>query len=77
MTMIVEHYGLVPRLKLHSIQPVLGHQEIVDDIDRLAADLPLFITGNYFAGLAIEDCVSRSFDEFGRLQRLQQTRSER
>jgi len=51
--------------------PVLGHQQIVDDIDRLAADLPLFITGNYFAGLAIEDCVSRSFDEFDRLQRLQ------
>jgi UDP-galactopyranose mutase len=50
--------------------PVLGHQQIVDDIDRFTADLPLFITGNYFAGLAIEDCVSRTRDEFARLQRL-------
>jgi UDP-galactopyranose mutase len=27
----------------------------------------LAVTGNYFAGLAIEDCVSRSVSEWGRI----------
>jgi protoporphyrinogen/coproporphyrinogen III oxidase len=47
--------------------PILGHEKIVDAIDRLLEDKRVFITGNYFSGLAIEDCISRSSTEFGRL----------
>lgn len=47
--------------------PLLGHEKIVGDIDRLIKGKKLFITGNYFAGLAIEDCVTRSLTEFSRL----------
>jgi len=47
--------------------PLLGHEEIVGDIDRLTEGKRIFITGNFFSGLAIEDCVTRSSAEFGRL----------
>jgi len=48
--------------------PVLGHERIVGDIDKLIEGKRVYITGNYFAGLAIEDCVARSSAEFSRLQ---------
>jgi len=48
--------------------PVLGHEEIAQEIDRLIAGTRLLVTGNYFAGLALEDCVGRSFAESARLQ---------
>lgn len=48
--------------------PAMGHEEIVAEIDQCAADTGVFLTGNYFDGLAIEDCVVRSKLEFGRLQ---------
>ena len=47
--------------------PLLGHEKIVGDIDRLIGGKRVFITGNFFSGLAIEDCVARSLTEFGRL----------
>ncbi len=47
--------------------PLLGHETIVGDIDRLIEGKRVFITGNFFSGLAIEDCVTRSLAEFGRL----------
>jgi UDP-galactopyranose mutase len=47
--------------------PALGHGEIVDELDRLLAGGKLGLTGNYFAGLAIEDCVARSFAEWSRI----------
>ncbi len=47
--------------------PGLGHGEIVDEIDRLLAGGKLALTGNYFAGLAIEDCVLRSNAEWARI----------
>ncbi len=47
--------------------PLLGHEKITEDIDRLIEGRRLYITGNYFSGLAIEDCVSRSRAEFERL----------
>ncbi len=47
--------------------PVLGHAEIVREIDRMTAGTRLAVTGNFFDGLALEDCVSRSFDEAARL----------
>jgi protoporphyrinogen oxidase len=50
--------------------PVLGHDELMAGVDRLLEGKRLLLTGNYFSGLAIEDCVNRSIDEFGRLKRL-------
>ena len=56
---------LVRRTVLPS--PLLGHDRIVSDLDRQLAGKRLALTGNYFQGLAIEDCVLRSFAEYARL----------
>jgi UDP-galactopyranose mutase len=50
--------------------PVLGHEEIVREIDRLSTGSRLCLTGNWFAGLAIEDCVERSRAEWARVAAL-------
>ncbi len=50
--------------------PVLGHADVVREIDRLLAGARLAVTGNFFAGLAIEDCVERSFSEWRRVAEL-------
>jgi protoporphyrinogen oxidase len=47
----------------------LGHKETIAEIDALLSGTPLLLTGNYFTGLAIEDCVSRSLQESRRLMR--------
>lgn len=47
--------------------PALGHGEVVTEIDRCLAGGPLLVTGNYFDGLAIEDCVRRSNEEWQRI----------
>jgi protoporphyrinogen/coproporphyrinogen III oxidase len=65
----------VPRAELGEVvearrtlpAPALGHAEIVEGIDRLLAGGKLAVTGNYFAGLAIEDCVLRSNAEWARI----------
>jgi UDP-galactopyranose mutase len=49
--------------------PALGHAEIVRDVDACLAGSGLAVAGNYFAGLAIEDCVGRSFSEWARIAR--------
>jgi protoporphyrinogen oxidase len=56
---------LVRRTVLPS--PVLGHDRVVADIDRALAGRRLALAGIYFQGLAIEDCVQRSFSEFARI----------
>ncbi len=47
--------------------PALGHAEIVRELDARLAGSGLALTGNYFAGLSIEDCVARSFAEWTRI----------
>ena len=47
--------------------PVLGHDGLVREIDRLLEGSSLALTGNYFEGLAIEDCVQRSRAEWLRV----------
>ncbi len=47
--------------------PVLGHAETVAALDKVLTGTGLFLTGNYFDGLSIEDCVSRSAREVERL----------
>jgi protoporphyrinogen oxidase len=50
--------------------PVVGHERIVSELDRHLAGKSLAITGNYFGGLAMEDCVARSAAEAERLAAL-------
>ena len=47
--------------------PVLGHDRVVAELDRMLAGQRLALTGNYFEGLAIEDCVQRSRAEWARI----------
>jgi UDP-galactopyranose mutase len=47
--------------------PALGHDRVVAELDRQLAGRRLALTGNYFQGLALEDCVQRSFAEYARL----------
>lgn len=47
----------------------LGHKETIAELDGLLAASPLLLTGNYFSGIAIEDCVARSLQESKRLKR--------
>ena len=47
--------------------PVLGHDRLVGELDRMLSGSRLALTGNYFDGLAIEDCVARSFAEWKRV----------
>ncbi|MRR53378.1 MAG: FAD-dependent oxidoreductase [Deltaproteobacteria bacterium] len=46
----------------------LGHKEKIEELDALLAGTPLLLTGNYFSGIAIEDCVARSLQESKRLK---------
>ena len=47
--------------------PVLGHDRVVGELDRMLSGAGLALTGNYFDGLAIEDCVQRSRAEWARV----------
>ena len=53
----------------HAVLPAPGpdHAAAVAAIDRALAGTGLALTGNYFAGLAIEDCVARSKAEWARV----------
>jgi oxygen-dependent protoporphyrinogen oxidase len=47
--------------------PALGHDRVVGELDRMLSGSRLALTGNYFEGLAIEDCVQRSRGEWARV----------
>jgi protoporphyrinogen/coproporphyrinogen III oxidase len=57
---VVEQRSVLP-------SPVLGHEEVVREIDRLSAGARLAVCGNWFAGLSIEDCVDRARQEWARV----------
>jgi Protoporphyrinogen oxidase len=44
----------------------IGHTERMANIKQLAEETGIYITGNYFNGLSLEDCVERSKQEFER-----------
>jgi UDP-galactopyranose mutase len=46
---------------------VLGHDRTIAEIDRMLEGGRLALTGNYFEGLAIEDCVQRSIGQWARV----------
>jgi protoporphyrinogen oxidase len=50
--------------------PAAGHAALISQVDAALAGQPLLLTGNWFGGLAIEDCVTRSAAEVGRLEGL-------
>ena len=47
--------------------PVVGHHELIAGLDAALAGGRLAVTGNWFAGLAIEDCALRSRAEWQRV----------
>jgi UDP-galactopyranose mutase len=47
--------------------PALGHGEVVTEIERCLAGGRLALCGNYFSGLAIEDCALRAAAEWRRV----------
>ena len=47
----------------------VGHGERTDELTQALAGRRLALAGNYFSGVAIEDCVTRSRTEFERLRR--------
>jgi UDP-galactopyranose mutase len=51
--------------------PRLGHAQLVASIDELLAGERLAVTGNWFGGLSIEDCVLRSRAEWRRVSVLE------
>ena len=63
----VAELGEVVEQRLVLPSPALGHDGVVAEIDRCLAGGKLAVTGNYFAGLAIEDCVLRSNAEWARI----------
>jgi len=58
----VSRLNTVPTLQL-------GHDQWLEKTNALLKkEKNLLLTGNYFGGMAIEDCVSRSRNEFNRLR---------
>jgi len=45
----------------------VGHTRLIDGLDKRLQGQRLALTGNYFSGVSIEECVSRSRLEFSRL----------
>jgi protoporphyrinogen oxidase len=50
--------------------PGLDHGRLIQALDGALAGSRLLVTGNYFGGLAIEDCIARSAAEAARLDAL-------
>jgi protoporphyrinogen/coproporphyrinogen III oxidase len=63
LDLVATRENVVPSLKV-------GHDGLVREVDSLLAGKGLLLTGNYFIGMAIEDCVARSLSEVQRLKRL-------
>jgi protoporphyrinogen oxidase len=60
---IAEHASTANRLP----SLALGHADLIAQIDARLPGERLGLTGNYFAGVSIEDCLLRSRSEFERL----------
>ncbi len=58
---VAEKKNFVPSLKV-------GHNALVGELEQSLSGSRIFLTGNYFGGMAIEDCVTRSLHEFQRLK---------
>lgn len=47
--------------------PRMGHEALIAAVEQAISGSRLAVTGNWFAGLALEDCVLRSTDQAARL----------
>ncbi len=47
--------------------PEMGHHQLIEDLDTLLVGKKLALIGNYFNGVAVEDCLERVEKEFSRL----------
>ena len=47
--------------------PVVGHAATLAEVDRGLAGRRIAVAGNWFGGLALEDCVLRARAEWNRL----------
>lgn len=47
--------------------PDMGHHALIAKVDDLLCNLPLALVGNYFEGVAVEDCLARVESEFRRI----------
>lgn len=59
---VVAKSNVLPALRV-------GHALRIATLDQALAGTRLALTGNYFTGVALEDCVTRSLAEWNRLQR--------
>lgn len=50
--------------------PRAGHRSVVQNIETFLVNQRILLTGNYFHGMSVEDCVSRSLSEFDRLKEI-------
>jgi len=52
-----------------NVLPALNpkHKELIENVEKELQNQPMAIIGNYFQGVSLEDCTSRSFAEFNRL----------
>lgn len=57
---VTHHASVLP-------SPRRDHAGVVAELDRRLAGEPVFLLGNYFRGLSLEDCVQRARDEHARL----------
>ncbi|MDQ6996686.1 MAG: FAD-dependent oxidoreductase [Mariprofundus sp.] len=46
--------------------PEVGHHQLIEEIDAMLANHPLALVGNYFDGVAVEDCLERVEKEWAR-----------
>jgi len=57
---VVHHTNRLPA-------PDMGHHALTDALDAALVDMPLALIGNYFDGVAVEDCLERVEKELARL----------
>jgi protoporphyrinogen oxidase len=50
--------------------PRVSHAALIESLNATLAGMPLFLVGNYFEGVSIEDCTIRAVQEFDRLTSL-------
>jgi len=50
--------------------PDMGHHQLIDELEAMLTDKSLALIGNYFDGVAVEDCLERVDHEFARLSAL-------
>lgn len=48
----------------------MDHPSLIERIDQMLKGRKLLLGGNYFAGVSLEDCASRSASEFARLKEM-------